>query len=65
MNPTGVELPPWPSGAGRSGRLPDRERRTMKERRNTTTSNFGVGARENHDSTPFYDRFRALVRGLA
>lgn len=31
----------------------------MKERRKTTTSNFGVGARENHDSTPFYERFRA------
>lgn len=31
----------------------------MKERRRTTTSNFGVGARESHDSTPFYDRFRA------
>ena len=30
-----------------------------KQRRNTTTSNFGVGARESHDSTPFYDRFRA------
>jgi DNA modification methylase len=28
-------------------------------RRRTTTSNFGVGARENHDATPFYDRFRA------
>ena len=31
----------------------------MKERRKTTTSNFGVGARESHDSTPFYDRFRS------
>ncbi|MCU1346552.1 MAG: modification methylase [Acidimicrobiia bacterium] len=31
----------------------------MKERRKTTTSNFGVGARESHDATPFYDRFRA------
>ena len=31
----------------------------MKERRKTTTSNFGVGARENHDATPFYDRFRS------
>lgn len=30
----------------------------MAERRKTTTSNFGVGARESHDSTPFYDRFR-------
>lgn len=31
----------------------------MSKRRTTTTSNFGVGARENHDSTPFYERFRA------
>jgi site-specific DNA-methyltransferase (adenine-specific) len=31
----------------------------MRERRRTTTSNFGVGARESHDSTPFYDRFRS------
>jgi len=31
----------------------------MKQRRRTTTSNFGVGARESHDATPFYDRFRA------
>ncbi|MEO5899372.1 MAG: site-specific DNA-methyltransferase [Ilumatobacteraceae bacterium] len=30
----------------------------MKQRRRTTTSNFGVGARESHDSKPFYDRFR-------
>ena len=30
----------------------------MKPRRPTTTSNFGVGARESHDSKPFYDRFR-------
>lgn len=30
----------------------------MRGRRKTTTSNFGVGARESHDSTPFYDRFR-------
>ncbi|HRE02013.1 MAG TPA: site-specific DNA-methyltransferase [Ilumatobacteraceae bacterium] len=33
----------------------------MKERRKTATSNFGVGARENHDSTAFYDRFRPPV----
>ena len=32
---------------------------SMTARRRTTTSNFGVGARENHDSTPFYGRFRA------
>jgi site-specific DNA-methyltransferase (adenine-specific) len=30
----------------------------MKERRKTTTSNFGVSARESHDSTAFYGRFR-------
>lgn len=30
-----------------------------KGRRATTTSNFGVSTRESHDSTPFYDRFRA------
>lgn len=30
----------------------------MNERRRTTTSNFGVSARESHDSTPFYERFR-------
>ena len=28
-------------------------------RRRTTTSNFGVGARESHDATRFYERFRA------
>jgi DNA modification methylase len=27
------------------------------ERRRTSTSNFGVGRRENHDSSAFYDRF--------
>ena len=31
----------------------------MTTRRSTTTSNFGVGSRESHDATPFYDRFRA------
>ncbi|MGD9795024.1 MAG: site-specific DNA-methyltransferase [Acidimicrobiia bacterium] len=31
----------------------------MKQRRRTTTSNFGVSVRESHDATPFYDRFRA------
>ncbi len=30
----------------------------MSGRRKTTTSNFGVGARESHDASPFYDRFR-------
>jgi site-specific DNA-methyltransferase (adenine-specific) len=30
----------------------------MRQQRRTTTSNFGVGARESHDATPFYDRFR-------
>jgi site-specific DNA-methyltransferase (adenine-specific) len=33
----------------------------MTTRRKTTTSNFGVGARESHDSTPFYDRFRPPI----
>ena len=33
----------------------------MKERRKTATSNFGVGSRESHDSTAFYDRFRAPI----
>ena len=31
----------------------------MKQRRRTATSNFGVGARESHDASAFYDRFRA------
>jgi site-specific DNA-methyltransferase (adenine-specific) len=31
----------------------------VEPRRGTTTSNFGVGRRENHDATGFYDRFRA------
>ncbi len=31
----------------------------MERRRRTTTSSFGSGARENHDATPFYERFRA------
>ena len=31
---------------------------TMSPRRRTATSNFGVGARENHDATAFYARFR-------
>ena len=31
----------------------------MAGRRRTSTSNFGVGARESHDSTAFYERFRA------
>lgn len=31
----------------------------MKERRGTSTSNFGVGARESHDSSAFYERFHA------
>jgi site-specific DNA-methyltransferase (adenine-specific) len=30
----------------------------MVERRRTSTSNFGAGRRESHDSTAFYDRFR-------
>ncbi len=31
----------------------------MTERRRTATSNFGVGPRESHDATAFYDRFKA------
>ncbi|QGG95961.1 DNA-methyltransferase [Actinomarinicola tropica] len=31
----------------------------MATRRTTSTSNFGVGARESHDATAFYERFRA------
>ena len=31
----------------------------MAQHRGTSTSNFGVGGRENHDSTAFYERFRA------
>ena len=30
----------------------------MPERRGTSTSNFGVSRRENHDASGFYDRFR-------
>ena len=30
----------------------------MSERRRTSTSNFGVSRRENHDASAFYDRFR-------
>ena len=30
----------------------------MRRRRKTTTSKFGAGARESHDATPFYERFR-------
>ena len=30
----------------------------MVERRRTSTSNFGVGRRESHDATAFYERFR-------
>jgi len=31
----------------------------MQERRRTTTSNFGVSRRENHDASAFYERFHA------
>lgn len=31
----------------------------MHPRRSTSTSSFGVGRRESHDATAFYDRFRA------
>jgi site-specific DNA-methyltransferase (adenine-specific) len=32
-----------------------------RQRRTTATSNFGVGGRESHDATRFYERFRAPV----
>ena len=31
----------------------------MKDRRRTSTSNFGVSGRESHDASGFYERFRA------
>jgi len=31
----------------------------MRDRRGTSTSNFGAGRRESHDSTAFYQRFRS------
>ncbi len=31
----------------------------MRERRKTSTSNFGVSVRESHDASGFYDRFRS------
>ena len=31
------------------------------KRRRTSTSNFGVGARESHDASAFYDRFRPPI----
>lgn len=33
----------------------------MSKRRKTATSNFGAGARESHDATAFYERFRPPV----
>ena len=33
----------------------------MGDRRPTATSNFGVGRRESHDASGFYDRFRPPV----
>jgi DNA modification methylase len=33
----------------------------VRDRRKTATSNFGVGTRENHDSTAFYERFRPPI----
>ncbi len=33
----------------------------MRERRPTSTSNFGVGRRESHDATAFYGRFQPPV----
>jgi DNA modification methylase len=34
------------------------ENQSAKARRGTSTSNFGVGARESHDASGFYNRFR-------
>jgi DNA modification methylase len=48
--------PPKPDRANVGGSSP--RGAAMKERRRTTTSNFGVSTREGHDSTPFYERFR-------
>src|SRR5712671_2960601 len=33
-------------------------KKATPERRRTITSNFGVGPRQSHDSSPFYERFR-------
>lgn len=43
--------------ASPSDRTPNGSRRGS--RRGTATSNFGVGRRESHDASAFYDRFRA------
>ncbi|TVR26472.1 MAG: site-specific DNA-methyltransferase [Ilumatobacter sp.] len=40
------------------GAPPPRYDRHVKRRRTTSTSNFGAGAREGHDATAFYERFR-------
>lgn len=37
------------------------EQRPSRVRRRTATSNFGVGARENHDASGFYARFRPPI----
>ncbi len=37
---------------------PDDELKPAKPRRGTSTSNFGVGLRESHDASGFYNRFR-------
>src|SRR5690242_14572095 len=37
---------------------PPGERTQRRDRAGTTTSNFGVGRRENHDASGFYGRFR-------
>src|SRR3954463_13860497 len=39
----------------------NREGMVMPQRRKTTTSNFGVSTRENHDASGFYGRFRPPV----
>jgi hypothetical protein len=39
--------------------MPDATARTRRTTRRTATSNFGASARESHDATAFYQRFRA------
>ncbi len=54
----GVRVPPKGYGANRRLILEARELGAVAQRRKpTSTSNFGVGKRENHDSSDFYARF--------
>jgi site-specific DNA-methyltransferase (adenine-specific) len=47
-----------PVASAREARM---SKRTRSTRRATSTSSFGVGARESHDATPFYRRFQPPV----